>query len=197
MKRKPIMPDQIDPESVIRSLERLGVFFYDVDKDVEGVIVTDENGNEQILPSDFNIFDYPPYQPPASLSERFIKFAEKMGFSVRFTDDPSKRLDFESLFPDLVIPKKEDKTMIIVKVRHSDNGQEFMFRTPTHLTAGTAVLVETKRGKQPGMVSADSIEISEELFNYIVSPYTNGNPPQLRNVLGRYHFTEFLTTSEQ
>lgn len=86
--------------------------------------------------------------------------------------------------------------MIIVKVRHSDNGQEFMFRTPTHLTAGTAVLVETKHGKQPGTVSADSVEINEDLFNYIVSSYTNGNPPQLRNVLGRYYFTEFLTPEQ-
>lgn len=196
MKRKPIMPDQIDPESVIRSLERLGVVFCDVDKDAEGVIVTDENGNEQMLPPDFNIFDYPPYQSPASLSERFVKFAEKMGISVKFTDDPSKRLDFESLLSDLIISEKENKTMIIVKVRHSDNGQEFMFRTPTHLTAGTAVLVETKRGKQPGMVSADSVEINEDLFNYIVSSYANGNPPQLRNVLGRYYFTEFLTPEQ-
>lgn len=194
MKRKPITPD---PESVMQSLREVGLELIPCPEHPEGLTVIDENGNEQILPSDFNIFNSPPYQSPASLSERFVKFAEKMGFSVRFTDDPSKRLDFESLFPDLVIPKKEDKTMIIVKVRHSDNGQEFMFRTPTQLTAGTAVLVETKRGKQPGMVSADSIEISEELFNYIVSPYTNGNPPQLRNVLGRYHFTEFLTTSEQ
>ena len=194
MKRKPITPD---PESVMQSLREVGLELIPCPDHSDGLTVVDENGNEQILPPDFNIFNSPPYKSPASLSERFIKFAEKMGFSVRFTDDPSKRLDFESLFPDLVIPKKEDKTMIIVKVRHSDNGQEFIFRTPTHLTAGTAVLVETKRGKQPGMVSTDSIEISEELFNYIVSPYTNGKPPQLRNVLGRYHFTEFLTTSEQ
>lgn len=81
--------------------------------------------------------------------------------------------------------------MIIVKIRHMDNKQEYLFRSPIHLTAGTFVLVETNRGKQFGIVSADSIETTEELFSYVVEPYApNITPKKLRRVLGRCLFIE-------
>lgn len=154
MKRKPITPD---PESVMQSLREVGLELIPCPEHPDGLTVVDENGNEIILPPNFNIFDYPSYRKP----------------------------------------EKENKTMIIVKVRHSENGQEFIFRTPTHLVAGTQVLVETKRGRQTGTVSSDSIEVSKEQFDYIASSYHNGGAPELRNVIGRYILTEFLTTSEQ